>query len=554
MTHVVTRACCNDAACANVCPVNCIHPTPDEPEYQTAELLYIDPNTCIDCGACVEVCPVDAIVADVDLKPSDQAFISLSTHFFRDFRYPRMGFVEPPPIPSPPPAQSTLRLAVIGTGPAAVFAVESVLEATGGNVDVNVFERLPTPWGLIRSGVAPDHQDTKQIIHSLERIATDPRVSVHLDTAVGQAVSHEELMSSHHAVLYATGAPDGRKLAVHGEALPNSASAADFVAWYNGHPDVVDFDIDLSGSRAVIIGNGNVALDVARILVSDPDQLAAHSDIAEHALTALRASNVREVVVLGRRGPEQAAFTTPELLALLATDTFDVRVDPTGLADYASSDQDFAPKSALLRDLLTPQPSVSGRSIVLRFLASPVEILGTEQVSGIRIANSTLVDGHTGEAVASPTGVEEVLPCSLVVSAVGYRGRPIGGLPFDERNGAFHHNSGRVTEPDGRPVRGVYAAGWIKRGPSGVIGSNRSCARETISSLMHDFWAGLLPDPSQGTEEFRALLRSRHTGTIGLDGWRAIDSYERALGKAAGRPRVKLVNTREMRNIATESW
>lgn len=550
MTHVVTRACCNDAACAAVCPVNCIHPTPGEPEYGSAELLFIDPATCIDCGACVEVCPVDAIVADTDLKPSDHAFLDLNAQFFSDFVYPRMGFVEPPPMDATTAVRSRLRLAVVGTGPAAVYAVEAALDATAGELDIDVFERLPAPWGLVRFGVAPDHQDTKQITRAMERILSSPQVTVHLNVEIGEHLSHEELLGSHHAVIYATGAPDGQKLVIPGEALPGSAAASQFIAWYNGHPDAADLDFDLSGPRAVIVGNGNVALDVARILVTDPDELALGSDIADRALARLRDSRVQEVVVMGRRGPEQAAYTTPELLALLEVADADIVVDPTGLQEYIPTDGHPVPKARKVIELLDRKPVDGRKRVVLRFLSSPSAILGYDKVVGIRITHNVLRTDARGCQFATATEDTEELPCDLVLRAVGYHGRPVAGLPFDAAHGVFHHAGGRVMDAHGRHLPGVYAAGWAKRGPSGVIGTNRSCAQETVAMLLQDFMAGRIPEPSSGTEDLQALLRSRRPEAFNLDGWRALDAHERAEGLRANRPRVKVVRTREMTQIA----
>jgi len=544
MTHVITRACCNDAACVAVCPVNCIHPTPDEPGYSTAEILYIDPKACIDCGACVEVCPVDAITPDTKLVASQRRFLDLNARFFDDHSYPRPGFVEPVRVVGRAPTGEPLRLAVAGSGPAAMYTVEAALEATRGHAEIHVFERLPVPWGLVRFGVAPDHQDTKQISRGFERILAAPQVTVHLNVEVGKHISHPELLAHHHAVVYATGAPGDRALDIPGEELDGCASATDFVAWYNGVPGAADRTFDLSGPRAIVIGNGNVALDVARILVSDPGVLAK-TDIADHALAALRRSGIQEVVVLGRRGPEQAAYTTPELLALADMPDVDVVVDPADLGAGSVSDGTRSPKVAVAAQFATNRARGARRRIVLRYLASPLQVLGADRVTGLRIGRNELITDADGRQVAHPTGATEDLSCGLVLRAVGYRGRGLPGVPFNDEAGTFRHLSGRVLD-DGRPARGVYTAGWVKRGPSGVIGTNRWCAAETVAALVEDLASGRLPAPSAGAAELAALLAERRPEAIGRAGWLRLDAHERAIGHAAGRPRVKVVDTDRM--------
>ena len=553
MTHLITRACCNDAACVAVCPVNCIHPTPDEPAYRTAELLFIDPGTCIDCGACVEVCPVDAIKRDTELTTEDHGFLALNARFFDDFDYPRPGFVESAAERARGTLTETLRLAVVGSGPAAVYAVEAAIQATDGNVDVHVFERLSTPWGLVRFGVAPDHQDTKNIVHGMERILSAPQVTLHLNVEIGTHLHHDELRKHFHAIIYATGAPDDRRLAIGGEELPGSISAADFVAWYNGHPDAAHHRFDLSGPRAVIFGNGNVALDAARILVSDPETLGARSDIAAHALAELNSSGIREVVVIGRRGPEQAAFTTPELLALSNTPGIDVVVAPYGIdvvvAPYGIdgvAEQSYSAKAQLIARLPRRGESGDSRRVILRFLASPLRILGETKVTGVELMRNELTAGGDGRLVASPSGESETLDCGLVLRAVGYRGRDIAGVPFDEKRGAFREADGRLLDGTGNVVTGAYTAGWAKRGPSGVIGTNRSCAGETVASVVDDFARGLLGNPEQDPDEIGELLRRRHPETLDMVAWRRIDTYEQDQGRAARRPRIKLVDAGEL--------
>lgn len=447
---------------------------PDEPEYKNAEILYIDPRTCIDCGACVEVCPVDAIKRDVDVSPAERDYLALNARFFDGFTYPQPGFIESVRTPMSAARPDRLRLAVVGSGPAGVYAVEAALAATNGDADIHVFERLPVPWGLVRYGVAPDHQDTKRITRGLERILSAPQVSVHLNVEIGRHLSHDDLLRHHHAVIYAVGAPEDRRLDIAGEALPGSHSAADFVAWYNGHPDAAYRQFDLSHPRAVIFGNGNVALDAARILVSRIEELA-RSDIAEYALDALRHSGVEEVLVVGRRGHRQAAYTTPELLALSNTPGVDLLLDPTGL-DGLSSETDSAKAEFVATLPHTGGQRTGNKRVILTFLSSPVRVLGTEQVTGVRLMRNHLSRNSAGAQVVDASGETYDVECGLVLRAIGYRGHSLDGLRCDDEMGTFLHDRGRVLDDDGSPLPGVYAAGWAKRGPSGVIGTNRSCA------------------------------------------------------------------------------
>jgi ferredoxin--NADP+ reductase len=555
--HVITQTCCNDASCVPVCPVNCIHPTPDEPEYLTAEMLYIDPEVCIDCGACIDVCPVQAITADYELEPAQEAFVEINTQWYRDPTH--RGYSTKPVAaatrtfePSPEP----LRVAVVGSGPAACYLVEHLSTQRGLNVRVNVFERLPAPGGLVRYGVAPDHQETKEVASGFMRSLRRSGVSVHLNVEVGRDISHETLARHHHAVVYAVGTPDGRLLDVPGEQLPGCHSASDFVAWYNGHPHYADHTFDLSGERAVVVGNGNVALDVARVLTADVDDLA-RTDIATHALEQLHDSRIREVVLLGRRGPAQASFTIAELAGLRDLPGVDIAIDAADLVlDEASAQQYQAHPEAMellkvrLLSELAANDRGAGRRIVLRFRTAPVEILGAEQVTGLRVVHNDLInDAGTLRAVA--TAEESVLDCGLVLRSVGYHGRPVPGVPFDAGRGIVPNLRGRVVNDDPEmpsPHLGVYVVGWAKRGPSGVIGTNKVCARETADRLLDDYVGGLLTRPADGPDELRALLGQ--TEAIDTDGWRAIDEHERRLGRESARPRVKLVSVLEMLEVA----
>ncbi|MFD7880558.1 4Fe-4S binding protein, partial [Streptomyces sp. NPDC059766] len=378
MTHVIAQSCCNDAACVPVCPVNCIHPTPDEPDYATAEMLYIDPAGCIDCGACIEVCPVGAIHPDYDL-PADQAlFGGWNAAFYQD-----RPADDPKPAPKAPrtvPATAEpLGVAIVGSGPSGFYAAAELLGMRGLDVRVDMFERLPVPGGLVRYGIAPDHQQTKGVFGSFSRTMINRKFRLFANTEVGRDISHAELAERYHAVIYAVGAPDDRRLSIPGEELPGSHSAAEFVAWYNGHPDHRDHAFDLDTERAVIIGNGNVALDVARILLGDAERLRS-TDIADHALDALRRSRIKEVVLIGRRGPQDAAFSSAELLGLRHLSDVDVRIaTPECRPSLEYAGADLAPmtraKLALL-DELDARTGKQPKAARLAFLRSPVEVLG----------------------------------------------------------------------------------------------------------------------------------------------------------------------------------
>ncbi|MCK8673024.1 4Fe-4S binding protein [Rhodococcus sp. HM1] len=533
MTYVVTQSCCNDATCVAVCPVNCIHPTPDEAQYARTEMLYIDPDACIDCGACADVCPVDAIVPDSDLTAETEIYRELNASYFADnptASGPREVPAEPATATDRP---GPLRVAIVGSGPSAFYAAEELLKRRDVDVEVSMFERLPVAGGLVRYGVAPDHQTTKAVERVFARTAGRTGFHAFFGVEIGRDIGVDELLDHHHAVIHASGASGDRKLGIPGEDLPGSVAAREFVAWYNGHPDHADRTFDLSGRRAVVVGNGNVALDVARILARDPERLVP-GDIAEHALEALRHSAIEEVVVLGRRGPEHAAFTTPELLALGSLPEVDVTVHGGYEAPEGAS-----VKLRTIAEYARRVPRQGRRRITLRFHGAPVEILGGDGVEGIRIAPY------------GREGTEADLEASLVVRAVGYRGRPLPGLPFDDERGTVPNVAGRVIDPAGdRPVPGLYVAGWIKRGPTGVIGTNRYCAAETVEAVVADHSRALLPRPSRARDELASLVESRCPTAIEVDGWRRIDRHERVEGRRLGRARQKLVDVESMLSVA----
>ena len=557
MTHVITQNCCNDASCVSVCPVNCIHPTPEEREYLASEILYIDPDTCIDCGACVDVCPVGAISPDFDLPVSDSFFVDLNAAYYADPAH--QGYDTTPAKKTRQTLAAAepgpLRVAVVGSGPSAAYAVEALMSRRGIAVEVTMFERLPAPWGLARYGVAPDHQATKSVTTAFLTTARRKGVQLWLNVEIGTHIELGELLRFHHAVIYAGGAPHDRRMGIPGEDLPGSHAATDFVAWYNGHPDAAHLEFNLNTDRAVIVGNGNVALDVARILATPVDSLAK-TDIATHALEALAESKVQEIVVLGRRGPREAAFTTPELFGLTQSDSYTVSVDTTGLpADWARNlGDESVPLDAAKHELLArlaANSSTSAKPVIrLQFLGTPTAVLGDDSVRALRVGRNTLVfDG--GLPAAQPTGEEFEVDCGLVLRSIGYRGSAVPGLPFDPKTSTVPNENGRVVDPasaDAGP--GMYVAGWIKRGPSGVIGTNKKCSEDTVKALIEDYVAGRLQAPTADAADLEQLVHERQPDVLDLDDWRRIDKYERDLGREKLRVRVKLVSKEELLRVA----
>ncbi|MBF6421637.1 FAD-dependent oxidoreductase [Nocardia farcinica] len=554
MAYVITQRCCNDASCVSECPVDCIRPTPDQPEFATTEMLYIDPDTCIDCGACVDACPVEAIFSEDDLTASLARFRDVNAAYFQ--RHPLEPNFDPIVAPVRPPKElGTLRVAIVGAGPAACYAAEELLRRC--DVEVEMFDRLPTPWGLVRAGVAPDHPGTKTVSRMFESAFRRDTLQYYLNVEVGTHISHEELLAHHHAVIYAVGAASDRRMNIPGEDLPGSHSATEFVAWYNGHPDFADRTFDLSGERAVIVGNGNVALDVARVLTVDPDELAK-TDIADHALAALRASNIREVVVLGRRGPLQAAYTTPEFMALAHLKGVDVVVedaelvlDPVSqaLLDDPDAEPSLRLKYTLAQEYAATTPDPANKRIVFRYLASPTGLTGSDRVEGIEFVRNELVE-EGGQLVARATGETDRLDASLVLRSIGYKGEPVGELPFDEQRGVVPNAAGRVLGADGEPLTGVYVSGWIKRGPRGVIGSNRTDSQETVEQLIADFMAGKLAAPGADRAALQTLVAERQADLVDRQGWKSIDEAEKTAGKSAGRPRVKFTTREDLLKAA----
>ncbi|MGB3699082.1 MAG: FAD-dependent oxidoreductase [Gordonia sp. (in: high G+C Gram-positive bacteria)] len=517
MAFVITQSCCSDAGCVSVCPVNCIHPTPEERGFGTSDILHIDPQACIDCGACADACPVNAIFPADRLGARDAIFADINAAYYRDNPDISSGWsdVVYPQIPRLP---RDLRVAIVGTGPSGGYALRTLLDRTDAHV--TVFDRLPTPGGLVRAGVAPDHPSTKDVMKTFDILYRDPRVQMATNVEVGPnpasgQITPAELAEHFDAVFYAVGASQARSLGIPGEDLPGSTSATELVAWYNAVPGAAGPRLRAGGSgRAVIVGTGNVALDVARILVSPPALLAA-TDIADRALDLLRRQDVHEVVILGRRGQDSAAYTAAEYRALSTIPGVDVAV-------HDGADGLPAELSA---------PAAPGRRrIVFLFNTVPEAATGAGAVESVGV--------RSGRHVAA-------LPADLLVRSIGYRAVPIGGLPFDEATGRFPVRDGRLLGADGEPIPGVYAVGWAARGSSGGIGANKQHAIETVESFIADVAAGLARTTAP-PEAFPDLLRRRLRTSLGYRGIAAIDRRERERGAREGRPRVKFTDVGDM--------
>jgi ferredoxin--NADP+ reductase len=447
-----------------------------------------------------------------------------------------------------------LRVAVIGSGPAGFYAAGALLQSDDP-VDVDMIERLPTPWGLVRLGVAPDHPKLKEVSRAFEKIAQRPGFRFFGNVELGRDVSHEDLAALYDAVVYAVGAQTDRRLGIPGEDLPGSWSATEFVAWYNGHPDYQHVEFDLSAERAVVVGNGNVALDVARMLALTREELEA-TDATDASIEAIAESGIREIVVLGRRGPVQAAWTPPELGEMGELTAADIVVDATELELEAASEAELEAATPItrrnmdvIRQFAEREPAGKPRSVRLRFRVSPVAIHGDERVEAVEIVHNELVAGEDGRVRAAPTDEHEVVRAGLVFRSVGYHGVPLAAVRFDERRGTIANAGGRVLDDGGEPLRGVYCAGWIKRGPTGVIGTNKKDATETIELLLEDARAGRLP-PADRSRTLETLLAERGVEAVVYAGWEAIDLLERTRGEKLGRPRVKLCTWEELLGTA----
>ncbi len=458
---------------------------------------------------------------------------------------------------NPGTAEEPVRVAIIGSGPAGFYVAEQLNRKKELVVEVDMYDRLPTPYGLVRFGVAPDHQKIKNVIKTYEKTASNPTFRFYGNVDFGTQITLTDLQQHYHQICFATGAQSDRRMGIPGEDLERSHAATEFVAWYNGHPDYRDRQFDLSVERVAVVGVGNVAVDVARMLCRTPDELA-QTDIADYALEALAESKVREVYMLGRRGPAQAAFTNPEAKELgelpgadIAVLPNEVELDPLSKKEVAKS-QDRALKKRLeiLQDFSRRKQTNKHRKLTIRFLVSPVELLGNAagQVVGMKLVKNSLAAGKDGRLRPRPTEYFEELPAQLVFRSVGYQGVALPELPFDESKGVVPNEKGRIIGPDtGSPVTGLYVSGWIKRGPTGVIGTNKPDAAETVAAMVEDLENGRVLRPTNADRAaVESLISARQPHSVSFDDWRRLDELEVSAGEPNGRPRVKLTSIDEM--------
>jgi ferredoxin--NADP+ reductase len=451
-----------------------------------------------------------------------------------------------------------LRIAIVGAGPAGFYAADALLKQPNLVCTIDILNRFPTPFGLVREGVAPDHQSIKSVTRIYDKIAADPRVRYFGNVTFGTDILHEDLKALYDQIVYAVGAQADRRMNIPGEDSIDSYPATAFVGWYNGHPDYCDMRFDLSHERAVVVGNGNVAMDVTRILVTDPDELAK-TDIADYALAALRESKVREVVMLGRRGPAQAAFTNAELKEFgelngvrVTVYPSDLELDEHSVASLAE-DKIAAKNVAVLREFAARTDWQGDRVIHMRVLASPVEILSDDQdeVKAVKIEKNRLVLDENGGLRAKGTGVFEIIDTGMILRSVGYRGVPLKGVPFDEASFTITNIAGRVVHStSGDPIGGEYVVGWAKRGPSGVIGTNKPDAVSTVAAMIEDLpeLAGIA-DANRDLSTIEALLKQHKPDCVAYSGWKVLDAHEVRCGAEQGRPRVKITHVPEMLQI-----
>jgi ferredoxin--NADP+ reductase len=453
--------------------------------------------------------------------------------------------------------EQPLRVAVVGAGPAGFYVAEHLLRRGDLVVDIDLFDRLPTPYGLVRAGVAPDHQKIKAVTAAFDKVAGHPRFRFFGGVELGKDISVSDLRTHYHQIVYTTGAQTDRRMDIPGEDLLGSHPATEFVAWYNGHPDYRDCHFDLSQERVAVVGVGNVAVDVARILCRTPEELA-RTDIADHALQALRRSRVKEVYLLGRRGAAQAAFTNPEIKELGELEAADIIVVPEEVeldplsreALDKGNDRAGMKKVEILQSYARRASTGKPRRLTVRFLVSPVAVLdnGRGAVGGIRLVRNRLVASATGTIQAQATGRFEELQVGLVFRSVGYRGVPLPGVPFDDKWGVVLNEKGRVLDPETKqPLAGEYTAGWIKRGPTGVIGTNKPDAAETVAAMLEDVGAGSTLSPAEpDPDDAERLVRQRRPDYIAYADWLRLDELEIARGQSRGCPRVKFTRVHEM--------
>ena len=451
------------------------------------------------------------------------------------------------------------KIAVIGSGPAGFYAAGELFRQQSWEIKVDMFERLPTPFGLVRGGVAPDHQKIKSVQKIYSRIAENENFRFFGNVEFGRDIFQADLLEHYDAVIYSVGSPADRALGIPGEDLSGSHSATEFVAWYNGHPDFCDYKFDLSAKNAFVIGIGNVALDVARILAKTPEELA-ETDIADYALDALRASQLEDIWLVGRRGPVQAAFSPAELREFMELAEADVVVEQNVLELDAESQQiletdasnDTKKNIEILKQISAREISEKKRRVHFLFLSSPVEISGNDKVEKISLVRNQLLKREDGSLAAQPTEEINEAAAELVFRSIGYHGQPLPDLPFDQKSGTIPNECGQVKDPEnGNKLRNrEYVAGWIKRGPSGVIGTNKQDAVETVHRMLETFLNEKMEAGKNcANPDIVPLLENRKLEYVSFADWKLIDVHETEAGQKQGRPRVKLTSIAEMLSV-----
>lgn len=452
-----------------------------------------------------------------------------------------------------------LRVAIVGAGPSGFYAAGQLLSSKDPEFSVDLYDRLPTPYGLVRSGVAPDHPKIKSVTRAYDKTTEHERFRFFGHVELGADIAREQLLERYHVVLYTIGTSYDKRLGIPGEDLRGSHAATEFVWWYNGHPDHSGLEVDLQAKQAVVVGAGNVAIDVARMLALAPAELEV-TDTADHAIAVLNASGIEEITILARRGPLQAAFTNPELLEMGELERADVEViggdlDPLSAPALALADKTRRRNVEILQEYAARPKTGKPITVRFRFLASPVELLdvGTGHVRAVRIENNEIVARDDGSLGARGTGTFEEIPAQLVFRSIGYTGRPVAGISFDERRGLIRNQGGRVVGPDGTHHRGEYVSGWIKRGPSGVIGTNKKDSQDTVAKVLEDAAAGALNEPV--ADDIEEMIADHCPYAVTWAGWEAINAIETAAGQAAspGRPRVKLTEWAALREAAKQA-
>lgn len=454
-----------------------------------------------------------------------------------------------------------LRVAIIGSGPSGFYAAEHLQKQQTLTIEIDMFDRLPTPYGLVRGGVAPDHAKIKSVTKVYDKIAAHPNFRFYGNVEIGKDIAHAELVDHYHMIIYAVGAQTDKRLDIPGEDLAGSHAATEFVAWYNGHPDYRDFQFDLTQEAAAVVGVGNVAMDVCRILARSYNELY-QTDIADYALEALKNSNIKTIYVLGRRGPAQAAYTNTEIKELgemeeatIVVSSAEAELDPLSQqALDASNDRAMQRNVEIVKGYTQHQAGTKKRTIVMRFLVSPVEIIGTDKVEAIKIVKNKLVQKGDGSLRPVATEETEILPVGLVFRSVGYRGVPVEGVPFRDDWGTIPNEEGRIIHLDTQEqVVGEYVVGWIKRGPSGIIGTNKPDSQATVNELLEDLAVGKTLNPNHPTRtELESLLETRQIPYVTYADWQLLDQLEQERGAAIGRPRLKFTSIPAMLEALAE--